>query len=337
MSLSSGAETRKLSGTAGKGSSVIARLKIVSWGGCFCIGVWFHLIGFSCILRMGFQNDNFEKGGLHVKICCIQMNVSAGAPEENYRSVETLLPKAAKKKPDVIVLPELWNTGFAPGKIDPALADEDGARTKTFCAGLAKKYNINLVAGSVLTRKNGALYNTAYVFDRAGACIAEYDKTHLFSPSGEGEHMSAGDTIVTFPLDGVTCGILICYDLRFAELSRVLALAGAKLLLIPAEWPRARTEQMLTLLRARAIENQVFAALCNGCGEAFGSQFGGSSAIVDPLGRTLARAGRREQICSASIDFTLQEKARKKMPIFIDRRPSLYGLLSETMKKQPPL
>ena len=117
----------------------------------------------------------------------------------------------------------------------------------------------------------------------------------------------------------------------------MLALAGAVVLFIPAQWRKVAREQMSTLLCARAIENQVFVALCNGCGEAFGSRFGGSSAIVDPLGRTLARAGRREQICSASIDFTLQEIARKKMPIFIDRRPSLYGLLSETMKKQPPL
>ncbi|MEZ4626968.1 MAG: nitrilase-related carbon-nitrogen hydrolase [Eubacteriales bacterium] len=124
--------------------------------------------------------------------------------------------------------------GVCAGKTDPALADDDGARTKAFCAGLAKQFGVNLVAGSVLTRKSGALYNTAYVFDRAGACIAEYDKTHPSPPSGKGEAYTAGDQIITFPLDGIVC-IMIGYDLRFAELARAMALSGAKILFIPAE------------------------------------------------------------------------------------------------------
>lgn len=269
-----------------------------------------------------------------MKISCIQMNVRAGNPEENFSHVERLIRKAAKHRPDVILLPELWNTGFAPGKIDPALADDDGARTKAFCAEFAKQFGINLVAGSVLTRKRGLLYNTAYVFDRTGDCIAEYDKMHLFSPSGEGEKYAAGKQIVTFPLDGVDCSIMICYDLRFAELARAMALSGAKVLFIPAEWPRQRTEQMRTLLRARAIENQQFAALCNGCGTAFGTQFGGSSAIVDPLGDLLAKAGQREIIITAEIDFSMQEKIRQSLPVFLDRRPELYGAISQTVDRQ---
>lgn len=268
-----------------------------------------------------------------MKISCIQMNVRAGNPEENFSHAERLIQKAAKHRPDVILLPELWNTGFAPGKIDPALADDDGARTKAFCAGLAKQFGINLVAGSVLTRKSGLLYNAAYVFDRTGDCIAEYDKMHLFSPSGEGEAYTAGEQIITFPLDGVDCGIMICYDLRFAELARAMALSGAKVLFIPAEWPRQRTEQMRTLLRARAIENQQFAALCNGCGTAFDTQFGGSSAIVDPLGDLLAKAGQRETIITAEIDFSMQEKIRKSLPVFLDRRPELYIGLCDTNQK----
>jgi predicted amidohydrolase len=262
------------------------------------------------------------------------MNVRAGDPAANFAQAERLIKKAAKRKPDVILLPELWNTGFAPGKIDPALADADGARTKAFCGKLAKQSGVNIVPGSVLTRKSGALCNTAYVFDRAGTCIAEYDKMHLFSPSGEGKAYAAGEKIVTFPLDGVTCGIMICYDLRFAELARVMALSGANVLFIPAEWPIQRKEQMLTLLRARAIENQQFAALCNGCGTAFGTQFGGSSAIVDPLGNILAKAGQREKIICAEIDFSAQEKIRKDLPVFLDRKPKLYGAISQTVDRQ---
>jgi len=269
-----------------------------------------------------------------VKILCIQMNVRAGQPDINFSRAEALIRKAAKRKPDVILLPELWNTGFAPGKIDSELADEDGARTKALCGALAKEFGVNIVAGSVLTRKAGAQYNTAYAFDRAGNCIAEYDKIHLFSPSGEDEVYVAGDKIATFPLDGVICGIMICYDLRFPELSRVMALSGAKVLFIPAEWPRQRTKQMLTLLRARAIENQQFAVLCNGCGTAYGAEFGGSSAIVDPLGKVLAKAGRSEKIITASLDFQAQDRIRKELPVFFDRRPELYGAISQTVDRQ---
>ena len=268
-----------------------------------------------------------------MKISCIQMNVRAGQPEENFSRAEALLKRAAKRKPDVILLPELWNTGFAPGKIDPALADADGARTRTLCGALAKEHTVNIIAGSVLTRKSGALYNTAYVFDRAGACIAEYDKIHLFSPSGEDDMYAAGDRIVMFPLDGVDCGVMICYDLRFCELARVMALCGAKVLFIPAEWPKQRTRQMLALLRARAIENQLFAALCNGCGSAFGTRYGGFSAIVDPLGNVLAQAGYRERMITAEIDFSAQEKIRQNLPVFSDRRPTLYYGLCETNQK----
>jgi predicted amidohydrolase len=262
------------------------------------------------------------------------MRVKCADPDANFDRVTALTQRAAREKSDVILLPELWNTGFAPREIDPSLADEDGARTKRFCAALAKKHNVNLVAGSVLTRKGGELYNTAYVFDRAGDCIAEYDKTHLFSPSGEGEAYAAGNQIVTFSLNGVACGIMICYDLRFPELARALALKGAKVLLIPAEWPRQRTEQMLALLRARAIENQMFATVCNGCGEALGTRFGGKSAIIDPLGNYLSLAGRGEKIISATIDFAAQEKIRRELPVFSDRRPELYGSITHMDDRQ---
>ena len=267
-----------------------------------------------------------------MKICCIQMNVRASKPEENFVRTEKLIRMAARKLPDVILLPELWNTGFAPGKMDTSLADEDGARTKALCGSLAKELRINIVAGSVLAKKGDALYNTAYVFDRAGDCIAEYDKTHLFSPSGEGKCYAAGDRLVTFPLDGVICGILICYDLRFPELARVLALSGAKVLFIPAEWRKVATKQLRALLDARAIENQQYAALCNGCGEAFGAEYGGSSAIVDPLGNVLAEAGEGEEIIFSSLDLEAQKRIREELPVFFDRRPELYFSLCKQTK-----
>jgi predicted amidohydrolase len=261
-----------------------------------------------------------------MRISCVQMNVNATSPGQNFARAEALVRKAARRGADVIVLPETWNTGFAPGKTDPTAADDDGARTKALFSALSKELGVNIVAGSVTNRKRGGVYNTAYVFDRAGSCIAEYDKTHLFSPAGEAETYRAGDALSRFTLDGVRCGVMICYDLRFPELARALALPGLDALFIPAEWPEARIFQMRTLLRARAVENQIFAALCNGCGEAFGVRCGGCSAIVGPLGETLAAVRGRETIVTADADIGRLQRLREELPVWKDRRPELYGV-----------
>ena len=269
-----------------------------------------------------------KEGGM--KVSCIQMNVAAGKPEINFARAETLLRKAAQKKPDVIVLPETWNTGFAPRHVDPAQADENGARTKTLFSALAKELSVNIVAGSVVTLKKGRLHNTAYVFSRAGECIAEYDKTHLFSPAGEAETFAAGDTIARFTLDGAPCGIIICYDIRFPELVRSLALSGMDILFVVAQWPKSRVKQLDCMLRARAIENQCYAVLSNGCGTANEVRFGGGSAIVDPLGETLAIAGGSERIITAELDLGLLGPMRATLPVLLDRRPELYQTLCRT-------
>ena len=265
-----------------------------------------------------------------MRVSCIQMNVAAGKPEINFARAETLLRKAAKKKPDVIVLPETWNTGFAPRHIDPAQADENGARTKQMLSRLASELSVNIVGGSVATLRDGKLYNTCYVFSRTGECVAEYDKTHLFSPAGEAETFAAGDIIANFTLDGVPCGIVLCYDIRFPELVRSLALEGMDILFAVAQWPKSRRKQLNCMLRARAIENQCYAVLTNGCGEANEVRFGGGSVIVDPLGETLAIAGGSERIITAELDLSLLGPMRAALPVLLDRRPELYGEICQT-------
>ncbi|MEN6340705.1 MAG: nitrilase-related carbon-nitrogen hydrolase, partial [Clostridiaceae bacterium] len=121
-----------------------------------------------------------------MRICCVQMDMLPAEPEQNFSHAEELIRRAVRlQNPDVVLLPETWNTGFAPGKIDPVLADEDGQRTRSVFSALAIELGVNIVAGSVANRRGGKLYNTAYVFDRSGECLAVYDKTHLFSPMGE--------------------------------------------------------------------------------------------------------------------------------------------------------
>ena len=170
------------------------------------------------------------------------------------------------------------------------------------------------------------MYNTAYVFDRQGARLAAYDKTHLFTPMGEHEHYAAGDHLTTFSLDGHKCGLLICYDLRFPELFRTLALQGVELLLLPAQWPAARRYHWETLTAARAIENQFFLAACNSCGTAGETVFGGASRILGPRGELLAAAGAGEEIVTAALDFSVLAEVRNSINVFHDRRPELYRL-----------
>ena len=154
-----------------------------------------------------------------MKISCIQMDMHLGEADYNFARAEELVRAAAEKeRPDVAVLPETWNTGFFPKELAPC-ADRDGERTKAVFSALAKELNINIVCGSVANRRAEGFFNTAYVFDRAGAVVAEYDKTHLFTPSGEHEAFQSGGRTCRFELDGKRCGLIICYDIRFPELT----------------------------------------------------------------------------------------------------------------------
>ena len=263
---------------------------------------------------------------LIMRVSAIQMDMKFADPAYNFKHAEELIREAAASKPDVIVLPETWNTGFFPKENLKELSDKDGAAVKDMCSALARELNVNIVAGSVSNVKNDKVYNTAYVFDRQGACLAAYDKTHLFTPMGEHEHYAAGDHLTTFSLDGHKCGLLICYDLRFPELFRTLALQGVELLLLPAQWPAARRYHWETLTAARAIENQFFLAACNSCGTTGETVFGGASRILGPRGELLAAAGGGEEIVTAALDFSVLAEVRNSINVFHDRRPELYRI-----------
>lgn len=261
-----------------------------------------------------------------MKITCIQMNMIFGTPDVNFGKARSLITAAAEDSPDVIVLPETWNTGFFPKEHLAGFCDRNGCRAKEEIGSLAKKFNVNIVAGSIANLKNGRIYNTALVFDRTGACIADYDKTHLFSPMGENHYFTPGNHLCRFRLDGKSCGLMICYDLRFPELARSLALQGTDLLFAVSQWPAGRISHLEVLTRARAIENQVFLVCCNSCGTAGNTIFGGNSVIIDPLGTPLSRAGESEALITADCDFSILNQIRSSIPVLRDRRSSLYQL-----------
>ncbi len=260
-----------------------------------------------------------------MKISCIQMDMLLGEAERNFAHAEELIRTTAAERPDVVVLPETWNTGFFPENLAPC-ADHNGQRTKAVFSALAKELNINIVCGSVANRKADGFYNTAYVFDRAGEVVGEYDKTHLFTYAGEHTHFCPGSRTCCFQLDGARCGLIICYDIRFPELTRTMALEGMDILFVVAQWPEKRAMHLETLARTRAIENQMFLALCNSVGTAGETRCGGHSAVIDPWGEYLAQAGDTEETITGEADLSVIEGIRSSIHVFRDRRPELYKL-----------
>jgi len=260
-----------------------------------------------------------------MRIALIQMNIEAGNVEANFAKMKERLEEAAamEPKPDLIVLPEMWNTGYALDRIKE-LADADGARTKAYVSEFCRLRGVNVLAGSVAELRGDGVTNTVHVFDRTGAEIAEYSKIHLFRLMDEHLHLEAGEAEGAFEIEGVPAAAMICYDIRFPELARKLALGGAKLLVVPAEWPHPRLHHWRTLLQARAIENQMFVVSCNTVGESGGANFFGHSMVIDPWGEVLAEAEEREQILVADIDLGLADEVRGRIPVFADRRPNLY-------------
>ena len=261
-----------------------------------------------------------------MRVSLIQMDMKQAAPDENFARAEQMIKTAAEDHPDVMVLPETWNTGFFPSENLADVSDDNGQRVCRQIGALAREFKVNIVAGSVSNRRGGQIFNTAYVFDRAGDAIASYDKTHLFSPMGEDKYYAQGDHLCRFELDGVPCALIICYDVRFPELTRKLAVSGTDVLFMVSQWPDVRADHLRTLLRARAIENQMFVCGCNSCGHFDDTKYGGGSVLIDPWGKVLAEAGKDEQIISYDLDLKVTEGIRTSINVFRDRREDLYSL-----------
>lgn len=261
-----------------------------------------------------------------MKITCLQMDVLPSQPDQNFARAAQLIAQAMEESPDVIVLPESWDISFLPRHATPELYANNYERALVQIGSLAKKHNVNIVAGSVSRWADGKLYNCCCVFDRQGQLIATYDKTHLFTHVGEDKRYTKGKQLCLFRLDGVPCGVIICYDVRFPELVRSMSLEGMDVLFVVCQWPKARIGMLQTLCAARAMENQMYVVCCDACGTAGDKVCGGGSVIYSASGRALAQAGDTEQIITAACDPEKLQTLRESFPVFRDRRPELYRL-----------
>jgi len=264
------------------------------------------------------------------KASCIQMDVSFGEPDDNYRRAKEWIERASAGADSstaadlaVLLLPELWTTGYDLSRL-AAIADRNGDRTRAFLAGLAAACGSAIVGGSYARLADDGIYNSMPFFDSSGRLLGGYDKLHLFGLMKEPEHLLPGSGMGLFRLAGILCAGVVCYDIRFPEWIRAHALAGAEVLFAAAEWPASRLEHWRALLLARAIENQCYVVACNRVGSDPDNRFAGHSLIIDPWGRILAEGGSEEQIVSAEIDLELVQDVRSRIPVFRDRRPDWY-------------
>lgn len=259
-----------------------------------------------------------------MRIAIIQAATLLGQPQKNRESLSSYLQQAVRQKVDTVIFPETWNVGFFPEDIEDIAEDVEASDSLKWMLEMAKSYHINIVGGSIAVREGAKLLNRCYIINRQGEIVYYYDKAHLFSPGKEPAYFTAGEQNDLFELDGMSCAIQICYDIRFPELARKQALAGAKILFVPAQWPHPRSNHWVALSKARAIENQLYVVTCNGCGVAGKIVSCGHSSLYDPWGEELILAGEEEGLYITSVDITLVEEARAKIPVFQDRLPQLY-------------
>ncbi|WP_312202271.1 carbon-nitrogen family hydrolase [Anaerospora hongkongensis] len=257
-----------------------------------------------------------------MKVALIQMQVTAGDVAGN-RARGLAMAREAAQKAEVIVLPEIWTVGYALKNIDQWAEDQAGP-TITALQQIAVDAQATIITGSLPYRKDGQIYNGAFVINPAGEIVGDYQKVHLFNLMGEQRFFAPGNKRCTFPLQQTTAGLTICYDLRFPELYRATTQDGATIIFVPAEWPASRGSHWRTLLQARAIENQIYICAVNCVGQHRDNVFYGHSMIISPTGDIIAEGTETEAIIYGEIDIDVVEQVRKSMSVWPDRRPELY-------------
>ncbi len=255
-----------------------------------------------------------------IKAAAIQFNVKQGDVDANLAYVREALGRAAGQGANLVVLPEMWSSGFSYRDLNQLALRTEGIAAELL--ELSARHKL-VIVGSMPEPNGDKVFNTIHVADN-GKLAGVYRKIHLFSLLGEDRAFSGGDSWLLANTSLGKVGVIICYNLRFPELSRRLAVEGAQVICVPAQWPKPRQEHWRTLLRARAIENQLFVVACNACGIIGKLDFFGMSMIIDPKGELLGEAGESEGEVFASLDLQAMDDWRRQIPCFNDRRPECY-------------
>lgn len=257
-------------------------------------------------------------------ISLAQMQVFPGDVSRNMNQFQRLVAEAARRKSNLTVFPELFETGYVLHEARER-ASELSKGMFNEISNMATKGNM-AITGSILEKRGLEVANSMPFFAPNGRMLGVYRKLHLFRLFNEDDYLASGHSPLVLDLPWGTTGLAICYDLRFPELFRRYAVKeNAKMIIISAEWPLVRIEHWRALIIARAIENQCFVVACNSAGESGDTVMGGHSMIVDPWGKIVVEAGEKTQLMTADIEMDNVAEARNKIPIFEDVRKDLYS------------
>ena len=262
-----------------------------------------------------------------MKTAVLQMSLVEGDVDGNTAKVHGMLEEAGAAGVKLAVLPEMWWTGCSYRRLPEFVKNLESSLG---AAGeIARRHGMAVIGGWP-EGEGDRVFNTAFAIGPDGEVKASYRKVHLFRPMKEDLFLTRGNQAVVFEMCGTAVGMILCYDLRFPETVRRLALDGARILAVPSQWPDARVEHFWTLLRARAIENQMFVVGANRCGRGGKVRFGGYSGIIGPLGETLAECGSAEGTAAADIDPAAVDEARTGICYLDDRVPEVDDLSAES-------
>lgn len=254
----------------------------------------------------------------------VQLNIAWESPQANFAAVDRLLSQHEVPAGSLVVLPEMFSTGFSMN-VD-TIAEVIGGPAQAYLASLAGRLRSSVVGGVVTRAPDGRGLNQAVVFGPGGDEIARYAKIHPFSYAGEHEHFAPGQEVVLFRWGQVQVAPFVCYDLRFPEVYRRAALRGAQVLVTIANFPAPRESHWVTLNVARAIENQAYVVACNRAGDDPKNTYGGRSMVIDPRGEVVADAGAGECVAGAEIQIEPLQAYRQAFPALADARVGFLGL-----------
>ena len=254
----------------------------------------------------------------------IQSDVEWGNPAVNISRMKRKID-SLPDGPSIVIIPELWTCSYDNCNLrEHSLSSPEALE---MLKAESRKKSFAIIGGSIPWQDpSGALFNKCHVIDDSGSSIGSYDKAHLFPLLDEPHNFRRGERPFLFNLYGLAASVSICFDIRFPEFIRSLALSGTDILFVPAQWPAARIDHWTALLKARAIENQMFVIGCNRCGIGGGDIYGGHSIAVAPDGTVLGECNEEDEtIMAIEIIPSLIGVTRKKLPFTGGRNPALYS------------
>ncbi len=253
-----------------------------------------------------------------MNVLAVQLDIEWENKKANFERVRSLLDEAQVDAGSLIVLPEMFATGFSMNVAN--IAEAPGGETETFLAEIAGKHQSCVIGGVVTKAPDGRGRNEAVAFSTSGDTVVRYCKLYPFTYSGEDKHYEPGADVLSFPCGEFITAPFICYDLRFPEAFRAAVRLGATLFVVIANWPQAREAHWSALLRARAIENQAYVVGVNRCGNDPKTSYSGQSVIFDPKGEVLAEANSSEEVIQATVELTPLTEYRRRFPALDDMR-----------------